>query len=127
MTAEAILITHDGYKDTAYTSCGDVYHTEAILKAVGVQDSSLEARGIDLYEEPIGNNTTVTVTSIRETDSCEYCAACGDFVRHGIRYPGEDIGCTHEMNEWGDVVDPPPLGKPHVDLIGHPFMRRFLS
>ena len=127
MSAEEILITYYGYTDTAYTSCGNVYCTEAILKAVGVPDSILEARGIDLDEEEIGSRTTITVTSLQEMDSCEYCAACGDFVQHGLRYPGEDIGCTHERDEWGNVIDPPHHGKPHIDLASHPFMRKFAS
>jgi hypothetical protein len=52
---------------------------------------------------------------------------CGDFVQHGLRYPGEDYGCTHETDEWGDVIDPPHHGKPHIDLIDSPFMKEFIS
>ena len=126
MSAEEILISHNGYTDTAYTSCGNVYCTEAILKAIGVPDSALEARGIELSEEPIGQHTHVTVALLGESDSCEYCAACGEFVQHGLRYPGEDIGCTHPVDEQGNVIDPPHHGKPHINLIDHPFMRKFL-
>lgn len=126
MPAEEILITHDGYTDTAYVSCGTPVCTEAILVAIGVPDFILEARGIDLNEEAIGDKITITVTSLGEMDSCEYCAACGDFVQHGLRYPGEDIGCTHPVDEWGSVIDPPHHGKPHINLIDHPAMRQFL-
>lgn len=117
MSAEEVLITHDGYTDTSYASCGDVHCTEVILRSIGVPDSVLEARGIDLSDEEIGDDTQITVTSLGESDSCEWCATCGTFVRHGIVYPGEDAGC-HHANEAGEVddTDPPAQPGPHIDL-----------
>ena len=117
MSAEEVLITHDGYTTTSYASCGDVRCTEVILRSIGVPDSVLEARGIDLSDEEIGDDTQITVTSLGESDSCEWCATCGTFVRHGIVYPGEDVGC-HHANEAGEVddTDPPAQPGPHIDL-----------
>lgn len=126
MTAEEILITHRGYTDTAYTSCGVVVCTETILRAIGVPESLMESQGTDLNEEEIGDYTTVTVAILGEMDSCEYCAACGVFVQHGLRYPGEDIGCTHPVDEWGNVIDPEPRDGPHINLRDSPAMADFL-
>lgn len=126
MSSEEILITHDGYTDTAYVSCRSMC-TLAILRAVGVPESVLEENGTDLNDAEIGPGVTVTVTGLGEMDSCEYCAACGDFVQHGLTYPGEDIGCQHGTDEWGIVIDPEPHGRPHIDLIDHPAMRQYIS
>jgi len=113
-----VLITHAGYTDTMYASCGDVHCVEVILRCVGVSDSILRARGIDLSDEEIGDDTQITVVlGVGESDSCEWCATCGEFIRHGIVYPGEDAGC-HHANEAGEVddADPPAQPGPHIDL-----------
>jgi len=120
MTAESIGITHQGYTDTQYTSCGDYGCTLAILRAVGASEK--DAADYEKVDIELGDDTQVSVAILGESDSCEFCAACGDFIRHGIRYREGGIGCTCEMDEWDNVIDPNPLESPHINLRDHPAM-----
>lgn len=110
MSAEEVLITHDGYTDTAYATCGDYKCTTVALRCIGASDQD----AADYLGGPIdlGGNTIVEVVPLRESDSCEWCACCGTFIRHGLKYPGEDVGCTHDQ----DGPDPAELPGPHIDL-----------
>lgn len=112
--SEEILITHGGYTDTAYSSCGNAFCTLAILRAVGVPERIVESQGIDLNDTPIGEETRATVGRLGERDTDEWCAACGDFIRHGL-----ECGCEDRDS------DRVPMVGPHVDLIGHPAMAAF--
>jgi len=111
-----VQITHDGYTDTAYALCGEQRCAEVVLECIGVPSATLA--GIDANdpgEIELDATTTVTVGILGESDSCEYCACCGKFVRHGLSYPGEDVGCQHEQ-------DPDDLDRPHIDFDGRPAM-----
>lgn len=123
MSAEKILITHAGYTDTAYASCGSC--TLTLLRALGVPEQALEEFGTDLNDVPIGDDVSIAVASLGESDSCEWCARCGEFLRHGIRYEGEDVGCTHELDEWGHVKDPADQDGPHTDFRDNSVIREF--
>lgn len=118
MDGEEVLIAHAGYTVTAYTSCGKRVCTETILRSVGVSKSIIKVHGTDLSGETIGDDAQVTVAPLGESDHCEWCACCGKFTRHGIKYPGEGMGCPH-----GEGETPPDLPGPHIDLRGAPAMR----
>jgi hypothetical protein len=108
-----VLITHDGYTDTAYALCGDEQCATVVLESIGVQPDVLA--GLDSNDPGVldlGDKTTVEVGILGESDSCEWCATCGTFIRHGLVYEGEDIGCTHDQ----DGPDPEPREGPHIDL-----------
>lgn len=123
MAAENIGITHSGYTDTQYASCGDYGCTLAVLRAVGAPEG--EAADYLKGSIDLGDDTQVDVAILGESDDCKFCAACGDFIRHGIRYPGEDIGCTHPVDEWDNVVDPEPRDGPHIHLRDAPAMAEY--
>lgn len=117
-----VQITNDGYTDTAYALCGDRWCAETVLACIGVPSGLLA--GIDANdpgEIELHATTTVTVAPLGESDSCEYCATCGTFLRHGLRYPGEGVGCTHDVD--GD--DPENLERPHIDLADRAPMREY--
>lgn len=127
MTAEEILIYSDGSTHTAYSSCGDYGCTMAVLRAVGVSEhhaATMQPADIDGLELGEGD-VTVTVVSLEESDSCEWCAACGEFIRHGIRYQFGEGGCEHPVDEYGDVIDPEDQDSPHINLRDHPAMADF--
>lgn len=118
MTYE-VLITHSGYTDTAYALCGDSQCAGVVLEAIGVSSGTLA--GLDANDPgdiELGDDTSVTVGILGESDSCEYCACCGTFIRHGIVYPGDDVGCKHDD-------DPPNLERPHPDLKGAASVREY--
>ncbi|MCP9209569.1 hypothetical protein [Streptomyces cucumeris] len=123
MSLEEILMTHDGYTDTAYASCGDKWCTETILKCVGVTEGLLaEVPDLqDINDLEIGDKTQITVAMLGESDSCEWCACCGTFLRHGLHYEGEEIGCNH----GSEADDAPNLPGPHVNLVDAPAMREW--
>jgi hypothetical protein len=123
MSAEEILITHDGYTDTAYPTCGDTMCTQMVLRCVGVSEEILEAvASVDINDLDIGENVQVTVALLGESDSCEWCATCGIFLRHGLTYEGDgEAGCQH----GGDGEDRPDLPGPHIDLKDRPAMREY--
>jgi len=127
MSAEEILITNHGYTDTAYTSCGDTCCTEAILRAVGISQFMAVGVAQGSVRGQLEPGVTVEVAFLGERDTCEWCACCGDFVQHGLRYPSSngDIGCQHPEDDYYDSVD--PQGGPHPDLRDHPVMREFWS
>jgi hypothetical protein len=112
MTYE-VLITHAGYTDTAYALCGDEHCATVVLESIGVPSKLLA--GLDSNdpgELDLGGDTTVEVGILGESDSCEWCATCGTFIRHGLKYEGEDVGCTHDQ----EGPDPEPRKGPHIDL-----------
>lgn len=117
-----VLITHAGYTDTAYALCGGRRCAEVVLESIGVPSKVLA--GLDANDPgtlDLGDDTTVEVGMLGESDSCEWCATCGAFIRHGIFYPNDDVGCDH-----GPEADPrPALPGPHVDLMGAPAMRTY--
>jgi hypothetical protein len=124
VSAEEILITHDGYTDTSYATCGDSGCTLTALRAIGVPErAAVHYLDVKIALDP---TTTVEVALLGESDSCEWCATCGEFIRHGIVYPGEDVGC-HHANDAGEMddVDPPALPGPHIDLQNTPAMREY--
>lgn len=108
MSANEVLIRHGGYTDTAYSTCGYKHCNDAVLLAVGVSAADLELYGDDLNDHPVGDDTYVTVVSLGETDSDEFCAGCGDFLRHGLE-------CECENPE----EDRENLNRPHIDLESH--------
>jgi len=121
--AEEVLITNNGYTDSAYTTCGDSGCTMAVLRAIGVHERDA-ADPSSVSDLRLSAGTYVSVGLLGESDSCEYCACCGAFVRHGITYPGEDYGCTHYKG-GDDPVDPEDLGRAHIDLADSTAMKIF--
>lgn len=122
MSIEEIRITHQGYTDTTYASCGDRVCAEVVLKCIGVTEETLEAVAIeDINDLEMGDDTQVAVGLLGESDSCEWCATCGTFLRHGIYYPNDDVGCHHGP----DARDLPSLPGPHIDLQDRPAMREY--
>lgn len=122
MAAEKVLVTNDGYTDTAYPSCGDRRCTEVILECIGVPSGTLAELDMqDVRDLSLGEDVTVTVALLGESDSCEWCATCGTFLRHGLYYEGEDAGCQHGPS--GE--DRPDLPGPHVHLMDRPAMRDY--
>lgn len=75
----------------------------------------------------IDPSVTVTAALLGESDHCEFCAACGDFIQHGLRYAQENVGCTHATDDSGEIIDPEPLNEPHIYLRSHPAMVNFLG
>lgn len=117
-----VLITNSGYTDTAYALCGDSHCAQVVLECIGVPSAVLA--GIDandLTETELGPSTSVEVGILGESDSCEYCACCGSFVRHGLTYPNDDVGCKHDP----DGPDPEGLNRPHIDLVDRVPMREY--
>lgn len=123
MAAENIEITNSGYTDTQYASCGDYGCTLAILRAVGASEKDAANYGNGDIE--LGDDTQVSVMTLRESDDCEFCAACGDFIRHGIRYTDGEVGCTCHLDEFGNVVDREPRDGPHINLRDSPAMAEY--
>lgn len=118
MTYE-VLITNNGYTDTAYALCGDSTCAGVVLECVGVPSGVLAGLDAnDLGDVELDAVTTVTVGILGESDSCEYCACCGQFIRHGIVYPNDDVGCKHSD-------DPADLDRPHIDLTDRTPMREY--
>lgn len=116
-----VQITHAGYTDTTYPLCGDTWCADVVLECIGVPSGVLA--GIDSNDPgdiDLGDDTTVTVGILGESDSCEWCACCGSFIRHGLTYPGEEVGCQHDEDET-----PPDQPGPHIDLQGRPAMREY--
>lgn len=108
-----VLINHAGYTDTAYALCGDAHCATVVLESIGVPSHVLA--GLDSNdpgELDLGDDVVAEVGILGESDSCEWCACCGEFIRHGLRYPGEDVGCVHDQ----DGPDPEPRPGPHIDL-----------
>lgn len=117
-----VLITHDGYTDTAYALCGEQRCAEVVLECVGVP--SVVLAGIDANDPgkiELDATTTLEVGILGESDHCEYCACCGKFIRHGLSYPGEDVGCTHDQDGPG----PEDLDRPHIDFDNRPAMLEY--
>lgn len=120
MNAEEVLITHAGYTDTAYATCGDYGCTTVVLRSLGAPET-LAADYMRSMPISVGDDTTIDVALLGESDSCEWCAACGAFVRHGLAYEGEDVGCTHDQ----DGPDPADRPGPHIDLRDRPAMKAY--
>lgn len=117
-----VLITNDGYTDTAYSLCGDQECAGVVLECIGVSPKVLA--GLDANDPgdiELDAKTTVTVGILGESDSCEYCACCGAFIRHGIVYRNDDVGCKHDP----DAGDPDGLDRPHIDFDNRPAMLEF--
>lgn len=109
MPYEEILITHDDYTDTAYPTCGEVRCSMAVLAAVGLSEQMMAEHGVDspeeVFELSIGENTQVTCARLGETGSDEWCAACGEFLGHGV-----DCECPDKDTDRDDQ------DRPHIDL-----------
>lgn len=113
MSAEQILITHQGYTAEAYSTCGDHGCTVAVLEAIGVPPTDA-ADPENVSDLDIGDDTQITCALLRETDGDEWCAACGDFIRHGL-----NCGCR-------DTEQPRAgLGRSHVNLEDSERMKKF--
>lgn len=122
MSHEEIRIRNQGYTDTSYASCGGRVCTEVILKCIGVTEKTLEEVAIeDINNLEMGGDTQVTVALLKESDECLWCATCATFLRHGISYPGEEIGCQHGP----DAGDLPDLPGPRIDLQDRPAMQEY--
>lgn len=82
MPAESIAINHRGYTDELHESCGSQRCSTAILEAVGV---TLNGRHpSEVTDEPAGDGVQVSVLLAGETDYDVWCAACGEFLHHGL-------------------------------------------
>lgn len=117
MAAEHVLIEHDGYTTAEYPVCGDYGCTLTVLRAIGVPEKA--AADMDGSFD-LDDKTTVEVRLLGESDSCEFCATCGAFIRHGLTYPNDDMGCKHDEGET-----PPDRPGPHIDLQDNPVMREY--
>lgn len=107
---EQVLIRNSGYTDTAYATCGHSNCTRAVLAAVGVNMRNLAPE--DVNEVPVGDDTYVTCGFLGESDSDEWCAACGDFLRHGMNCECPDPDRDRE-----------PLDHPYPGLANAPEIR----
>jgi hypothetical protein len=122
MTAEEILIDYPGDTETSYASCGDSGCTLILLRCIGVKEKdAAEYWNIDIHD--LGGGTTLRVYLLQKSGSCEWCAACGEFIRHGIKYSNGEGGCEHDP----EVDAPDRTGQPHVDFEANPLMRAWHS
>ena len=103
MSHESILIENDGYTESAYATCGEYACTAAVLRHLGVPGKVIERERAMVSNFPLGDEVFVSVTTLGESSSDEWCAApkCGEFLRHGEN-------CTCKTDEYGDQVDPEP-------------------
>ncbi|MEB3023380.1 MULTISPECIES: hypothetical protein [Mycolicibacter] len=107
MPAESVAINHRGYTDELYETCGHPRCTGAVLAAVGVNLAGREPG--DISNEPVGEEVHVSVLLAGETDYDVWCAACGDFIRHGL-----ECGCN--VGDDGLQPDRAPQSSPHINL-----------
>lgn len=113
MSHAEVLVTRNDYTEDSYATCGHTGCTSAILRALGVPGDPDPG---DTHN--LGDGVTVEVSPHESTDMCVHCAACGDFIEHGL-------SCEHPQDDWGNTVDEPPAGGPHIDLRSHPAMAWF--
>lgn len=107
----SVAINSRGYTDELYETCGDQTCVAAVLAAVGVNVAGRDPGSID-REDPIGDGvSTVSVLPSGETDYDVWCAACGEFLHHGLE-------CSHP-----DGQDCPPAAGPHINLRNAPSIR----
>ncbi|MCV7247642.1 hypothetical protein H7J07_05310 [Mycobacterium koreense] len=102
-----MAINSRGYTDELYESCGSPRCTTAILEAVGVGMDGLDAS--EIHTVSAGNGVTVAVVSAGETDYDVWCAACGEFLHHGLE-------CDCAADEDGTLPDRDPHQAPHINL-----------
>lgn len=103
MSGHEILISHDDYTDTVWPTCGSKACTEALMLTVGI-DPKLVAPH-DVFEHYVEDTTHVTVRALGESDACNWCYACGDFIQAGLQ-------CEHSEPE-GNHRD---LGRPSAEV-----------
>lgn len=106
-----VMINHGGYTDTLYDTCDSTGCVHAVLYAVGVSRGTLENLNhpLDIDGHPLDVNVSVSVERSGEQDSCTWCAACGDFLSHGLSCDCAERGHDPER-------DREPLDRPHVDF-----------
>ena len=104
MSHEAVLIGNDGYSETEYATCGEYACTATVLRHLGVPGKVIERERAMLSGFPLGDGAFVSVTTLGESDSDEWCAApaCREFLRHGLN-------CNCKPDEYGDLPDREPL------------------
>jgi hypothetical protein len=101
MSHELVLVEDNGCTETVYPTCGEYSCTATVLRSLGVPGKVVERERAMVIGYPLGDNVFVSVTTLGESDSDEWCAApgCGEFLRHGLN-------CACERNEYDDKVDP---------------------
>lgn len=104
MSHETVLVENEGHTESEYATCGEYACTAEILRSLGVPGKVIERERAMVSNFPLGDDVFVSVTTLGESDSDEWCAAreCGEFLRHGL-----NCGC--ERNEYGDKTDPDAL------------------
>lgn len=104
MSHESVLVENDGHTESAYSSCGSYACTAAVLRCLGVPGKVIERERAMVYNFPMGDGVFVSVSTLGESDSDEWCAApgCGEFLHHGLN-------CECEYDEYGDKVMPENL------------------
>lgn len=77
-----IEIKTNGYTDTMHSFCGFDECRERILTlGLGIEGNVFTDDEFDLSDDE--NEVIVTVRDdLGESDSCEWCIGCGDFLRH---------------------------------------------
>lgn len=107
MTPMSIAITNRGYTDELYETCGYPRCISAILEALGVDLAGRDPLSISTVSA--GDGVDVSVLLAGETDYDVWCAACGEFLHHGLSCDHSDSG-----------QDLPPLHHPHINLKNAP-------
>lgn len=113
MSAESITISRGGQTEDLHESCGSPRCSVAILEALGVNVSG--RRPADIDSEDVGGATRISVLPAGETDYDVWCAACGEFLHHGL-------SC-----ECPNSADREPASGPSISLRDAPSIRALRS
>lgn len=102
-----IAITNHGYTDTLHETCGETHCVTSVLYAVGVSRSTLGALEhlLDIEGHPLDKGVTVSVERAGECDYDTWCAACGDFISHGLECECPDTDTLRD-----------DMGQPSIDF-----------
>ena len=106
-----IAVNRRGYTEDLYSTCGHDRCVIAVLEAVGVKTDGSHLE--EIISEPAGDDTTVSVLLSGETDYDVWCAACGEFLHHGLE-------CDCPTDDTGVQPDRDPARGPHINLKSAP-------
>lgn len=113
MPAESITLSRGGQTEDLHESCGSPRCSVAILEALGVNVSG--RRPADIDNESVGDDVRISVLPASETDYDVWCAACGEFLHHGLSCGGSSSG------------DRAPASGPAISLRDAPSIRALWS
>lgn len=113
MAAESITISRGGQTEDLHESCGSSRCSQAILEALGVNVAG--RRPADIDGEDVGSGVRISVLPAGETDYDVWCAACGEFLHHGL-----SCDCSSS-------TDRAPASGPAISLRDAPSIRALWS